>query len=114
MLLTHAGTIALLNANDLQGVIEIEPRGVIRILPQPRMLRDDAEKQQCLVVLLHTVPCDFTHDQLPKLRERQGGVVPGSAPRVCGQPRRGPPLGWPRRELPRSDAVRTSETVQRK
>jgi hypothetical protein len=30
-----------------------------------RPLRDDAEKQQCLVVLLHAVPVDFTHDQLP-------------------------------------------------
>ena len=34
-------------------------------LPEPRMLRDDAEEQQCLVVLLHAVPFDLTHDQLP-------------------------------------------------
>jgi hypothetical protein len=29
------------------------------------LLCSDAEQQQCLVVLLHTVPFDFTHDQLP-------------------------------------------------
>ena len=29
------------------------------------LLREDAEEQQCLVVLLHAVPFDFTHDQLP-------------------------------------------------
>src|SRR5262245_17706245 len=28
-------------------------------------LRDDAEEQQCLVVSLHAVLFDFTHDQLP-------------------------------------------------
>jgi hypothetical protein len=28
-------------------------------------LRSDAEQQQCLVVLLHAVPFDFAHDQLP-------------------------------------------------
>jgi hypothetical protein len=44
----------------------IEPRGVIRIRPSHGcLLPDDAEEQQCLVVLLHAVPFDFTHDQLP-------------------------------------------------
>jgi hypothetical protein len=44
----------------------IEPRGVIRIRPSHGcLLRDDAEEQQCLVVLLHAVPFDFAHDQLP-------------------------------------------------
>jgi hypothetical protein len=33
------------------------------------LLREDAEEQQCLVVLLHAVPFDFTHDQLPELRK---------------------------------------------
>ncbi len=35
----------------------------------PTLLREDAEKQQCLVVLLHAVPFDFAHDQLPELAE---------------------------------------------
>ena len=39
------------------------------------LLREDAEEQQCLVVLLHAVPFDFTHDQLPELREWLAGVV---------------------------------------
>jgi hypothetical protein len=29
------------------------------------LLRADSEQQQCLVVLLHAVPFDFAHDQLP-------------------------------------------------
>jgi hypothetical protein len=40
------------------------------------LLHEDAEKQQCLVVLLHAVPLDFAHDQLPKLREWLRGVLP--------------------------------------
>jgi hypothetical protein len=40
------------------------------------LLREDAEQQQCLVVLLHAVAFDFTHDQLPELREWLRGVVP--------------------------------------
>src|SRR5215203_2410050 len=32
------------------------------------LLHEDAEEQQCLVVLLHAVPFGFTHDQLPALR----------------------------------------------
>ena len=33
------------------------------------LLHEDAEEQQCLVVLLQAVPFDFiTHDQLPELR----------------------------------------------
>ena len=39
------------------------------------MLREDAEEQQCLVVLLHAVPSDFTHDQLPDLPKWLAGVV---------------------------------------
>src|ERR1051326_146767 len=38
-------------------------------------LRDDAEEQQCLVVLLRAVPFDFAHDQLPELRKWLPGVV---------------------------------------
>ena len=33
--------------------------------PGQKLLRADAEQQQCLVVLLHAVPFDFAHDQLP-------------------------------------------------
>ena len=40
------------------------------------LLREDADEQQCLVVLLYAVPFDFTHDQLPELREWLAGVVP--------------------------------------
>src|SRR5207248_8689668 len=29
------------------------------------LLRNDAQKQQCLVVLLHAMAFDFSHDQLP-------------------------------------------------
>jgi hypothetical protein len=39
------------------------------------MLRDNAEEQQCLVVLLHAVAFDFTHDQFPELREWLPSVV---------------------------------------
>jgi len=44
----------------------IEPCGVTRNRPSDGyLLRADAEQQQCLVVLLHTMPFDFAHDQLP-------------------------------------------------
>jgi hypothetical protein len=33
--------------------------------PGQKLLHADAEQQQCLVVLLHAVPFDFAHDQLP-------------------------------------------------
>jgi hypothetical protein len=33
--------------------------------PGQKLLRADAEQQQCLVVSLHAVPFDFAHDQLP-------------------------------------------------
>ena len=33
--------------------------------PGQKLLRADAEQQQCLVVLLHSVPFDFAHDRLP-------------------------------------------------
>ena len=40
------------------------------------LLPEDAEEQQCLVVLRHAVPCDLTHDHLPELPEWLVGVVP--------------------------------------
>jgi hypothetical protein len=71
---------------------DVEPN--LRRASHGGLLREDAEQQQCLVVLLHAVPFDFTYDQLPELPEWLAGVVP-EQPRL--RSRRHPNLS---REVP--------------
>jgi hypothetical protein len=59
------GSNELLSVNGRPHTV-IEPRGVTRNRPSDEcLLSADAEQQQCLVVLLHAVPFDFAHNQLP-------------------------------------------------